>query len=179
MSHVSRTHRVALDWLLTGFILILKFRFDTLTPNTRLQTFWPKVISHVTNGTIFFVCSTSAISAPLIAPRIPASQAALKRWRGGCRNRREKEELWQNRNQQRWTCLHMFRQVPHSQKSSIASTSPGMLIATGKLESGMRRNSKSDAASSSQVRLQDAYLGGLMDTATNKRRVKPVVLKKS
>ena len=32
----------------------------------------------------------------------------------------------------------------------------------------MRRNSKSDAASCSQARLQDAYLGGLMDTATGK-----------
>ena len=32
----------------------------------------------------------------------------------------------------------------------------------------MRRNSKSDAASSSQARLQDAYVGGLMDTATGK-----------
>ena len=32
----------------------------------------------------------------------------------------------------------------------------------------MRRISKSDAASSSQVRLQDAYLGGLMDTTTEK-----------
>ena len=32
----------------------------------------------------------------------------------------------------------------------------------------MRRNSKSDATSSSQARLQDAYLVGLMDTATKK-----------
>ena len=32
----------------------------------------------------------------------------------------------------------------------------------------MRRNSKSDAPSSSQVLLQDAYLGRLMDTATGK-----------
>ena len=37
----------------------------------------------------------------------------------------------------------------------------------------MRRNSKSDAASSSQARLEDAYFGGLMDTAT----VKPVATK--
>ena len=37
----------------------------------------------------------------------------------------------------------------------------------GKPESRMRRNSKSDA-SSSQARLQDAYLGGLIDTATGK-----------
>ena len=48
-----------------------------------------------------------------------------------------------------------------------------ILIATVKPESRMRRNSKSDAASSSQVRLQDAYLGGSMDTAT----VKPVATK--
>ena len=32
-------------------------------------------------------------------------------------------------------------------------------------EGKRRRNSKSDAASSSQVRLQDAYRGGLMDRA--------------
>ena len=38
----------------------------------------------------------------------------------------------------------------------------------GKPESRRTRNSKSDAASSSQARLQDAYLGGLMDTATGK-----------
>ena len=44
----------------------------------------------------------------------------------------------------------------------------GVPIATGKPESRIRRNSKSDAASSSQVRLQDAYLGRLMDTATGK-----------
>ena len=41
-------------------------------------------------------------------------------------------------------------------------------MATGKPESRMRKNSKSDAASSSQARLKDAYLGGLMDTVTGK-----------
>ena len=50
----------------------------------------------------------------------------------------------------------------------FASESPGILTATGKLESKMRRNSKSDAASSSQVKLQDAYLGGLMDRVAGK-----------
>ena len=43
-----------------------------------------------------------------------------------------------------------------------------VLIATVKPESRTRRNSKSDAASGSQVKLQDAYLGGLMDKATEK-----------
>ena len=52
-------------------------------------------------------------------------------------------------------------------KSECIQTS-GTLTATEKLESRMRRNSKSDAASSSQVRLQDAYLGWLMDKAAGK-----------
>ena len=50
----------------------------------------------------------------------------------------------------------------------IASKSPGILIASGKPESRMRRNSKSDATSSSQERLKDAYLGGLMDRVAGK-----------
>ena len=70
----------------------------------------------MTNGTVFFICSTSAISALLAAPRIPAWQAAPKRWQRGCRNRRKKKELWQNQNLQLWTCLQLIRQVPHPRK---------------------------------------------------------------
>ena len=45
----------------------------------------------------------------------------------------------------------------------IASKSPGILKpSTGKHDARARRNSKPDAASSSQGRLEDAYLGGLM-----------------
>ena len=46
--------------------------------------------------------------------------------------------------------------------SPIASKSLGMPIASGKLDSRMSSNSF-DAASSSRVRLKDAYLGGLME----------------
>ena len=53
-----------------------------------------------------------------------------------------------------------------SAKSPIASKNPVKFTVTVKRESRTRRNSKSDAASSSQVRLQDAYLGRSMDTAT-------------
>ena len=69
------------------------------------------------------------------------------------------------------TAMNLSSHVPTSSssaKSLIASQSPGTLIAWGKPESKMRINSKSDAASSSQARLKDAYLGGLMDTATGK-----------
>ena len=65
------------------------------------------------------------------------------------------------------TAMNLSSHVPtisSSANSPIASKSPGILIAAN-LKTGWRRNSKSDAASSSQVRLQDAYLGGLMHTA--------------
>ena len=71
--------------------------------------------------------------------------------------------MWQNRN--------LPSHVPTSSssaKSSIASKSLGILTAQEKPESRMRGNSESDAASSSQARLQDAYLGGFMSTATGK-----------
>ena len=66
------------------------------------------------------------------------------------------------------TAMNLSSHVPTSSSSAespIASKSLGILTATEKLESRMRRNSKSDTASSSQVRLQDAYLGRLIDTA--------------
>ena len=69
------------------------------------------------------------------------------------------------------TAMNLSSHVPTSSssaKSQIASKCPVIVIATWKPESRMRRNSKSDAASSSQARLKHAYLGGLMDTATEK-----------
>ena len=150
----------------TGIILILKFRLDTLIPNINSQTFWPKAISHVTNGTIVFSCPTSAFSVLLAALRIPAWQAVLKRWRkdAGTKGRRNKcgeIEICSD---------NLSSRVPTSSSSAkgpIASKRLGILIATGKPESRMRRNSKI-RRSSSQARLQDANLGGLLDTATGK-----------
>ena len=69
------------------------------------------------------------------------------------------------------TATNLSPHVPTSSssaKSPIASKSPGILIAQGKPQSMMRGNSESDAASSSQARLKDAHLGGLMDTDTGK-----------
>ena len=51
----------------------------------------------------------------------------------------------------------------------IASKSPGVLTAsTGEPDARARRNSKPDAASSSQGRMKDAYLGGLMAEVAEK-----------
>ena len=69
------------------------------------------------------------------------------------------------------TAMNSSSHVPttsSSAKDPIASKGPGILTAAVKPENRMRGNSKSDAASSSQVRLQDAYLGGSMDTATER-----------
>ena len=56
MRHVSRTHRVALDWLFNRINLDPKIQIN--------QTYGQGEIPHVMNGIIFCVCSTSAISVP-------------------------------------------------------------------------------------------------------------------
>ena len=48
------------------------------------------------SGVIFFICSTSAISALSAAPRISASLASPKGWRKGCKNNQKKTGLWLN-----------------------------------------------------------------------------------
>ena len=53
-------------------------------------------------------------------------------------------------------------------KIPIASESPGILRVSGKPDARERRNSKTDAAWSSQGRLQDAYPCGLMDRVAGK-----------
>ena len=69
------------------------------------------------------------------------------------------------------TAMNSSSHVPTSSSSAkdpTASKGPGILTAAVKPENRMRGNSKSDAASSSQVRLLDAYLDGSMDTATER-----------
>ena len=55
---VSRTHRVALDWLFDRINLKPNPKSNMLTPKTNLLTCSPKGVSRVTSG-IFFDCSTS------------------------------------------------------------------------------------------------------------------------
>ena len=65
MRHVSRTHRVALDWLFD------RINLNTANQNqvcrhqkpTNSQTCWQRASSHVTDGIIFFICSILATSA--------------------------------------------------------------------------------------------------------------------
>ena len=61
MRHVSRTHRVALDWLFDRFNLDPKIQIKYVDSKAKWQTCWPKVVSRVTNGTIFCIFSSSWI----------------------------------------------------------------------------------------------------------------------
>ena len=81
MLHVFRDNEAVIK-------MIMKGRSPTKRHVSRTHRV---VISHVTNGTIFFNCSTSAITVPLAALRIPACLTAPKRWRRGCKNRRKKK----------------------------------------------------------------------------------------
>ena len=78
---------------------------------------------------------------------------------GSCRNKKEIDSF-----ELVFNCSGKFV----IRENSDCVQKPGMLIATGKPESRVARNSKSDAASSSQVKLQDAYLGGLTEKVAGK-----------
>ena len=72
MRYVSRTHRVALDWLFDRINLDPKFRLKYVDTKNQHADVLRKGISHVMSGTIFFICLTSAISALSAALRISA-----------------------------------------------------------------------------------------------------------
>ena len=85
----------ATELLLIGCLIesiwTTKSKSNTLAPKTNSQTQWQREISHVMNGIIFCVCSTSAISFPSIV---------LKRCRKEHKKMQVKKESQQN--QSRW-----------------------------------------------------------------------------
>ena len=72
MRHVSRTHRVALDWLFDRINLDPKIQIRYIDTKHQLADILTKGNFTRDEKTIFFNCSTSAIAALLLAaPRIP------------------------------------------------------------------------------------------------------------
>ena len=90
MRHVSRTHRLTLNGLFRNKFEP-KSQIKYVDTKTNSQTYWQREISHVMNGIIFCVCSTSAISVTSIV---------LKR----CRKERKKMQMKKEsqQNQSRW-----------------------------------------------------------------------------
>ena len=142
MRHISRTHRVALDWLIDRINLDHIFKSVILTPNTNSQTCWLKWISHVMSGTIFFIsaCCTKNFSVT------SCSKAMAKRMQ-------EQKEEDRTVAKAKLTAMNLTSTASTSSSSvnhSTSSKSPGILKAsTGKPDARARRNSKLDAASSS------------------------------
>ena len=135
---------------LTGWMWIPRFKLGTSISNINSQTYWPKVISHVTNGTIFFNCSTSTISALSAALRISALLAAPKRWRRGCKNKKKKTGLLRNQSRRRWTWHQLSRQVPHPWTIRLRRKDRGYWKhLQGNLTRGQEEIQNFDAASSS------------------------------
>ena len=62
MRHVSRTHRVALDWLFDRINLDPKIQIKFFDTKNQLADILTKGISHVMSGIICCACLTSAIS---------------------------------------------------------------------------------------------------------------------
>ena len=89
MRHVSRTHRVALDWLFDRINLDQESKSSTSTPKTNSQTSQPKGISRVMSGIICCACSILAISV---------LQFALIQRRSEFNKNQEKSESQQNQD---------------------------------------------------------------------------------
>ena len=164
--HVSRTHRVALDWLFDRINLDSKIQIrhidtkhqlaDILTKGNFTRDEWNNLLH------LFNISHVNSICCAKNSSLISCARTMAKRMQ---EQKGEERRVAKSKS----TAMNLSSHVPTSSssaKSPIASESPGILIATRKPESRMRRNSKSDAASSSQERLQDAYFARLMDSAT-------------
>ena len=168
MRHVSRTHRVALDWLYDRINLDPKTQIryidtkhqlaDILTKDNFTRDEWNNLL-HLFKISHFSSTCCAKNSSLMSCPKTMAKR----------RQEQKEEERIVSKSES--TAMNLSAHVPtsaSSAKSPTASKSPGILIAQRKSESRTRRNSKLDEAPSSQLKLKDVYHGGLMDTATGK-----------
>ena len=166
--HVSRPHRVALDWLSDRINLDSKIQIryidtkhqlaDILTKGNFTRDEWNNLL-HLFSISHFSSTCCAENSSLISCPKTMA--------------KRMQEQKEEERTVAKSTlmAMNLSSTVPASSSSAknlITSSDLRKLIAAGKPASRTRRNSRPDAASSSQVRLQDAHFGGLMETATGK-----------
>ena len=162
--HVSRTHRVALDWLFDRIDLDPKNQIryidtkhqhaDMLTKGNFTRDEWNHLLCLFNISHFSSTCCTknlSLISCSTLSKRI--------------QNQKEEERVVSKSRAVVMGMSSYFIETSSSVASSpIASKSPGMPIASGRPGSRMSVEPSSfDAASTSPVRLKDAYLGGLME----------------
>ena len=171
MRHVSRTHRVVLDGLFDRINLDPKIQIryidtkhqlaDMLTKGNFTRDEWNNLL-HLFNTSHFSsTCCTknlSLISRPTVANRI--------------QDQKEEERVVSKSRPAAIIFLNL-RQVPPPHRVRLHLKVREMSIASVKPHSRMSIESNSfDAASTSQVRLKDAYLGGLREKQRGNRRIK-------
>ena len=164
MRHVSRTNRVALDWLFDRINLDpeIQIRYidtehhlaDMLTKGNFTRDEWNNLLHLLNIRHSSSTCCTknfSLISCSTMAKRI--------------QNQKEEERVVsKSRPAVMGMSSYIVATSSSAASSSIASKSPGMPIASGRPDSKMRIEPSSfDAASTSPMRLKDAYFGGLME----------------
>ena len=165
---VSRTHRVALDWLFDRINLDSKILIryidtkhqlaDILTKGNLTRDEWNNLLQ------LFNLSHFSPICCAKNSSLISCSKTMAKR----AQEQKEEERIVGKSKPAATILSSTVLASSTSAKDPIASKSPGILIASRKPESRVRKNSKPDAASSSQVKLQDAYFGGLMEKGAGK-----------
>ena len=89
MRHVSRTNRVALDWMFDRVNLDRKIQIKYIDTKNQLADILTKGISRVMSGIISCACSILAVSV---------LQFALIQWRNDLHKIQEKSESQQNRD---------------------------------------------------------------------------------
>ena len=179
MRHVSRSHRVALDWLFDRINLDQKIQIrytdtkhqlaDILTKGNFTRDEWNNLL-HLFNISHFSsTCCTknfSLISCSTVAKRI--------------QDQKEEERVVSKSRPAAMNLSSFIATSSSTASSPIASKSPGMPIASGKPDSRMSVDPSSfDAVPTSQVRLKDAYLGGLMEKQRETRRIKKKKIQKT
>ena len=163
MRHVSRTHRVALGWLFdrinldpkiqTGYIDTNHQLADILTKRNFARDEWNNLL-HLFNISHFSSLCCAQNFSLTSCPKTMAKRMQEQK--------REDRIMAKSKP----TATNLTTTVSTGSSSvnhPLASKRPGLFKAsTGFPDARARRNSKPDAASSSQGRLKDAYLGGLM-----------------
>ena len=150
---------------LIEFIWILKFRFDTLIPNVNSQAFLTK--GNFTRdewNNLLHLFNISHFSSTCCAKIDKVPQNDGEKYAGTKGRRMKCGEIEIYSDELVFPCFDKFliRERSDCIQRSDCTHSYRDPWREGK------KKSKSDAASISQVRLQDAYLGGLMDTATGR-----------
>ena len=133
MRHVSRTDRVALDWLFDtiSFDSKIQIRYidtkhqlaDILSKGNFARDEWNNLLQ------LFNISHFSSTCCAKNSSLISCPETMAK---GMQEQKGSRKKCGKIRNLQRWTCLHMFLTSSSFAKSPIASKSPGILIATGK-----------------------------------------------